>query len=524
MEPEVVGRKAEERSESEACPAQTNLDRVVDFMSSMETKRPDVLRRTSAWQAIRAVALSDVTAVNADGLYAQSVVTQHIAQFWSHSWHGSKRQKVCTLLLVNNGLAALCAGTCAAVLTAFFLSAAMGQTAEEGSTETTLQGQYHRIYATSRPQAIACNLSGLLVATFLLLLWRPGTSVFLDRVCVHQSDRELKLAGLVSMSAFLKQSQVLTVWWDATYSSRLWCLFELAAYLKSHSGQEARLSVRPVFLGPLAMGIFLGFSFAVLGVMLLPRAGTESGTILTRIALTTAAGSAALWYPLSTLRRFYRSVDMMHAQMRDFRMDSATCYCCSSGHENRMLCDRQIIERCIVEWFGSLESFEQTIQTTVSSALTQQLGKYSFPVSWMWGCSCPVLWTFLAPAIRQPLVGSFFILGWMIAVPVIFMIGASLAYKLRGQRLNHWLDGASTLVCALACVFSYMGMETLASVLSSALQTYWTSVAAFAASMLLIMLSLWCCWQRGSLDRIRMKPQKAPVNNEVKVPPRIESL
>ena len=243
MEPEVVGRKAEERSESEARPAQTNLDCVVDFMSSMETKRPDVLRRTSAWQAIRAVALSDVTAVNADDLYAQSVVTQHIAQFWSHSWHGSKRQKVCTLLLVNNGLAALCAGTCAAVLTAFFLSAAMGQTAEEGSTETTLQGQYHRIYATSRPQAIACNLSGLLVATFLLLLWRPGTSVFLDRVCVHQSDRELKLAGLVSMSAFLKQSQVLTVWWDATYSSRLlgrcwarfwdslvrWC-FELQAF------------------------------------------------------------------------------------------------------------------------------------------------------------------------------------------------------------------------------------------------------------------------------------------------------
>ena len=220
MEPEVVGRKAEERSESEASPAQTNLDRVVDFMSSMETKRPDVLRRTSAWQAIRAVALSDVTAVNADGLFAQSVVTQHITQFWSHSWHGSKRQKVCTLLLVNNGLAALGAGTCAAVLTAFFLSAATEQTVE-GPTETTLQGQYHRIYATSRPQAIACNLSGLLVAILLLLLWRPGTSVFLDRVCVHQSDRELKLAGLVSMSAFLKQSEVLTVWWDATYSSRL---------------------------------------------------------------------------------------------------------------------------------------------------------------------------------------------------------------------------------------------------------------------------------------------------------------
>mmetsp|Transcript_70245 Transcript_70245/g.164501 ORF Transcript_70245/g.164501 Transcript_70245/m.164501 type:complete len:524 (+) Transcript_70245:65-1636(+) len=523
MEPEVVGRKAEERSASEACAERTNLDLVVDFMSSMEVKRPDVLRCSPAWEAIWAVALSDVTAVNADRLFAQSAPTQRITQFWSHSWHGSKRQKLCALLVVNNGLAALCAGTCAAVLSAFFLSAAMGPTGiEEGETETTLQGQYHRIYATSRPQAIASNLFGLLVATSCLLLWRPRTSVFLDRVCVHQSDRELKLAGLVSMSAFLKQSKVLTVWWDATYSSRLWCLFEIAAYLKSHSSQDARLSVRPVVLGPLAMSVFLGFSFAVLGVMLLPRAGTESGTILTRIALTTAAGSAALWYPLSALRSFYRSIDTMQAQLRDFRMDSATCYCCSSGHENRMLCDRQIIERCIVEWFGSLENFEQTIQTTVSSALAQQLGKFSFPVSWMWGCSCPLLWTFLAPALRQPLIGSFFILGWIFAVPVIFMIGASLAYKLRGQRLNCWLDGVSTLVCALACVFSYMGMETLASVLSSALQTYWTSVAAFAASMFLIMLSLWCCWQGGSLDRIRMNPQKAPVNNEV--PPRTLSL
>ena len=48
------------------------------------------------------------------------------------------------------------------------------------------------------------------------------------------------------------------------FQERLWCLFELAAFLKSKDMASAKqqLIVRPIFFGPISMAIFL-FSFAV---------------------------------------------------------------------------------------------------------------------------------------------------------------------------------------------------------------------------------------------------------------------
>ena len=171
------------------------------------------------------------------------------------------------------------------------------------------------------------------------------------------------------------------------------------------------------------------------------------------------------------------------------------------------LCDRQVIERCLLHWFGSVESFEECVQTTVSKALARQLGQFSFPISWMFGCSCPLLWTFATSAIRQPFVGTFFILAWSCAIPAIFMIGASAAYKLRGQFSSRWLDGAATLACVLACALSYMCMETLAALLSNTHLTYWQSVAAFALLMALITLCIWCCWSKAACRRKHLQKQ-----------------
>ena len=256
--------------------------------------------------------------------------------------------------------------------------------------------------------------------------------------------------------------------------------------------------VSKIVLGPVAIGVFIGFSFATLAILLIPRAGSEGGSIVTRIFLLIMMGVLAFWYPLATLRGFYRSIDKMEEQLRRFRLEDATCHCCTVGHQNRgvnTVCDREVIEQCIAQWFGSREAFENCVQTTVSKALSKQLGQFSFPISWMFGCSSPLIWTFAAPAIRQPLVGIFFILAWSFAVPAVFMIGATAAFKLRTKPSNKCLDKAMTLVCVLACMFSYMGMETLAALLSTPL-TYWQGVAAFAASMVFVTGSMWLCWSR----------------------------
>ena len=250
---------------------------------------------------------------------------------------------------------------------------------------------------------------------------------------------------------------------------------------------------------------------AVLSMLLLPRAGSEGGSIMTRISLLMLCGVSGMWYPISSIRSFYRSIDTMAEQLRRFRLGNATCHCCTIGHQAEpgrvKICDREVIEQCILKWFGSIESFEECVQTTVSSALSRQLGHFSFPVRWMFACSSPLLWTFAAPAIRQPLVGTFFILAWSFAIPAVFMIGASLAYKLRGRMSSTCKDKAATLACALVCLASYMGMETLAGLLSMTVLNYWQGVAAFAATMIFMTSCIWCCWARNSHREVPEAPR-----------------
>merc|ERR1712190_307615 len=85
-----------------------------------------------------------------------------------------------------------------------------------------------------------------------LLLWRSRERIFLDKVCISQADAHLKSAGIMSIGGFLKHSKRLLVLWDSSYNQRLWCIYELAAFLammqKDHSKELVFL---PTFQGPL---------------------------------------------------------------------------------------------------------------------------------------------------------------------------------------------------------------------------------------------------------------------------------
>ena len=57
------------------------------------------------------------------------------------------------------------------------------------------------------------------------------------------------------------------VLWDPTWSDRLWCVFELAAFLRSKVASEQVLLIRPTVLGPCSIALFIA-AF----VVMLPRA------------------------------------------------------------------------------------------------------------------------------------------------------------------------------------------------------------------------------------------------------------
>merc|ERR1712070_605657 len=65
----------------------------------------------------------------------------------------------------------------------------------------------------------------------VVLTNRPQEDVFLDKVCIHQSDPEKKLRSIDGLGGFLKKSNKVLVLWDPSYFTRLWCALEMAATL-----------------------------------------------------------------------------------------------------------------------------------------------------------------------------------------------------------------------------------------------------------------------------------------------------
>ncbi|CAE7747123.1 PRN1 [Symbiodinium pilosum] len=303
-------------------------------------------------------------------LYSFSEVTSELDEFWSHSWRTKVWVKYASILLLANGLPAFLVGTLAA-LVAGGLSAA---------------------------RYVWCTPAGTLAYYLTLLLWRRKKKVFLDIACINQEDGGLKAEGLISMGAFLKRSKSFLVLWDSTYVSRLWCMFEMAAFLRSHEldkGAEESLVVCPVFVGPALLIGHLGLCTLFMLYLFSPVPQIPWGVLFI----------CGLAFPCLTLFTFAmiahcRSIDIIQKQVQNFSIDNSWSQCCACGHVvpdsgEQMICDRTIILRCIAAWFGSTEGFESTVRGKVQTVLVHQLTHRVFSYWRIVQVTSPALWAFL---------------------------------------------------------------------------------------------------------------------------------
>ena len=226
---------------------------------------------------------------------------------------------------------------------------------------------------------------GSLAALLVFLTWRPWSTVFLDRVCIHQSDYKRKVAGILSLGGILKHSKRLLVLLDPTYPTRLWTMFEIAAFLKSHNSSR-ELVIRPTILGPTALGLSLFvFQLCLWFVAVMNGAGLQS--------LLIQAGCSWPFYVFIThmLRQYFAWVEEFTRQLGSFTVADAQTECCTANHVDArgsgIPCDREIILECLRAWFGSVEAFEHCVRGRVAAALTEGLGLYAFPTSWFLGHS-----------------------------------------------------------------------------------------------------------------------------------------
>ena len=125
--------------------------------------------------------------------------------FISHNWSVKRWQKFLALCLVWSGKKALIFCVCAQLI--FFTLVSTGILPV---THSQIDGHEISIWCVG-----SCLLT--YAATFLVhhevldLLGIPGYRIFLDKVCVDQSDDQRKRQGIQSITAFLYHSEALVV-------------------------------------------------------------------------------------------------------------------------------------------------------------------------------------------------------------------------------------------------------------------------------------------------------------------------
>ena len=124
----------------------------------------------------------------------------HIDEFISHDWHTSRRSKFATLCVAYNWVVAMLASVLGGCLSA----------ALEISLTPHARSYFrveHRSYGV--PWLVGCRLASSLTFLLFLVYWqrirslfvRPRT-VFIDKLCINQSDDELKKQGILSLAGF----------------------------------------------------------------------------------------------------------------------------------------------------------------------------------------------------------------------------------------------------------------------------------------------------------------------------------
>jgi len=295
-------------------------------------------------------------------------------------------------------------------------------------------------------------VAGLVGAALGLALWRPMQSVFLDQICLHQTNLTLKFEGLTALAAIVRRCENFVVCWDMTYMRRAWCVFELAAFLTKPEA-EKNLMILPVGWGPCVLWCFLGLWSLQMWAYLILAWHRQHPDIPIWVWQAIDYGlmvpvSTFLALAVAAFRRHFRSIETVQKQLLNFALQDTSCTCCDWNHRYpktgaEMPCDRGLLEDCIRVWFGSTQEFEEVVRTRVYEAFASKMGRYNIPYLWIVGPTVPILWAYGTKIIQLcaeqqyniALQQACFIVGWCLeAIPLIVMISLAYVHRLRAQR------------------------------------------------------------------------------------------
>lgn len=282
-------------------------------------------------------------------LWERSRKVKKLDIFLSHTWHTRGWRKVLALL-VQLGSYNFLAGWFFGVVLGILLQATM------------------EIPDFIAP-APAIWISGP-IGSFLGLLTAPymphwaacgGKSremCFFDAACINQADPDLMQRGVYGLSGFLAVASELRILWSPPYLSRLWCVFELAAFRKANPA--GRIVLQPLFVETGLLVIVVGlYGLIIVDEWRFASAGVSIG-------LASLLGN--IWY--HSLRRLLNDQHHLANELRTFDIEKVHC---------RSAEDTEYIYAAIHSWYGSSKAFTDHVRGPLADELTNCFSRKDLP-------------------------------------------------------------------------------------------------------------------------------------------------
>eukprot|EP00929_Paragymnodinium_shiwhaense_P100049 TRINITY_DN62078_c0_g1_i2.p1 TRINITY_DN62078_c0_g1~~TRINITY_DN62078_c0_g1_i2.p1 ORF type:complete len:537 (-),score=53.36 TRINITY_DN62078_c0_g1_i2:5-1615(-) len=269
--------------------------------------------------------------------YHLSTSVSQIDDFLSHDWGTPRFAKLAALLFLYNHRVASVASLVAGVLAGFV-------------------GACYGVPFAAR---LLCPAVWLFVFVFgqrlKLAISCRSRRVFLDKLCIDQTDPRKKKASILGLAGFLRTSKRLVVLWSPRYFTRLWCAYELAAWCYLHSAHSGRIAFTPVTRARILIPVTIGLAahFAIRVMTLQPDAVEDwIRYYLTNLFLVIASVVLLLASTVSLVHE----LEQMEELVQRYNMRDADCYCCTHKHVHpetgaKMPCDRRLVYKTLLMWW-----------------------------------------------------------------------------------------------------------------------------------------------------------------------------
>ncbi|CAJ1356927.1 unnamed protein product [Effrenium voratum] len=405
--------------------------------------------------------------------------------FLSHTWHTPGERKFWSLLLAFNwhlGLLGCFVGVSVALLLYAMDAVPMPliYVAQfQGFGEVCPLGPWALLLTP------LCGASALLLSPYLPR--RGSDNVFFDLACINQTNTELKEKGIYGIAGWLSVTDELRILWSPPYLSRLWCVFELAAYRMANP--SGRITFQPIFVETLVLSSFFGIA-AIQGTYL----ATLQFPSVQGLAGVQAVVCFGIILPLVHIVRSYmREKHAAVWQLENFDLTMVDC---------DVDFDRRFVYGAIRKWYGSEENFVGFVRGTLAQELEKRI--YVIQVPWVYHLLtvCPYLggWVDLACALWKGGAPSSCVLSFgigmcltcavwaTVSVELVYILSDFFAARKKSRLADFMVDLGILVVVALVVL-----MQTTASRVAYGAAPFSTPQADESASQdaFLCVNSIW---------------------------------